>query len=121
MNAETIKRGPCGTFHSDLYTNTASTGNKTRGNTDTNGLINKGDKIFGAVKFCQKLYIPKISPTKAPTLGPSTRAPIKVGTCNVVTFKGPKAIMPYPDKPKIIVIAANKPTMVSSRNVRLDF
>ena len=94
INAETIKRGPCGTFHNALYTKTANTGNIIRGNTDTNGLINSGDKIFGAVKFCQKLYTPKINPTNAPTLGPSTKAPINAGTCNVVTFNGPNAIIP---------------------------
>ena len=59
----------------------------------------------------------KIKPTKAPTLGPSTIAPISVGTCRVVTLRGPNGIIPYPDTPNAIVIPANKPIMVSSRIV----
>ena len=58
-----------------------------------------------------------MKPTKAPTLGPSTIAPISVGTCRVVTLRGPKGIIPYPDTPNAIVIPANKPIMVSSRIV----
>ena len=55
MKADTIMRGPCGAFHNSKYTKYANTGKRIRGSTEIIGLINRGDKILGAVIFCHKL------------------------------------------------------------------
>ena len=84
----------------------------TLGTTDTNGFMNMNDIGVGVMKLFMSEEIPNISPTMAPTKGPSTIAPIMTGMCIVVTFARPIGMNPSGVNPSTTEIAPSIPVIV---------
>ena len=87
---------------------------KNLGKTDTSGFQNINEIATGAIIFCTRENIPKISPTVPPTIGPPTIAPIIVGICNVVILITPRGSIPKGVSPSKIDRPDNIPIVVIS-------